>query len=114
MRVFRTIAAVVLGYLAYAGGSMLLLGPVMSRQGALSVVLGIAGLLFIGLVAGLLTAKTAGSTRRVAGYLVAALVTLATLANLFMQLGAEPRWYKLATLVLTVPAVLLICLRPSS
>jgi hypothetical protein len=113
MKALRTLAAVIVGYLGYAGGSMLLVGPVMAQPGTLGKVLGLAGLLFVGLVAGLLAAKIAGGGRRVAGFVLAGLVLLATLANLFMELGAEPRWYKLGTLVLVAPAILVVCLRPN-
>ncbi len=44
-------------------------------------------------------------------YVLAGLVALATVANLAMQLGAEPTWYKVGTLVLTAPAILCLGLR---
>lgn len=103
----------VVGYVAFAGGSMLLVGPVMAQTGPLAMVLGLAGLLLIGLVAGFLAAKISGDSCRIAGIVLTALIVLATLANLLMELGAEPRWYKLGTLLLTAPMILLVCLRPN-
>lgn len=70
-------------------------------------------LVAIGWVAGFLAVKIAGSMRRPAGLILAGLVAAATIANLARVLGAEPTWNKLATLLLTVPAILLVTLRSS-
>ncbi len=43
-----------------------------------------------------------------AAYVAAGLVVLATATNLAMGLGAEPNWFKVGTLLLTVPAMVLI------
>jgi len=116
MKNSRAIVAVVVGYMLFAAANMLLIrfGPVMTQQGPLMVVVVLAALALIGLVVGSNARIIAGEQRQLVGYLLAGLVALATLANLFMGLSAEPPWYKLGTLVLTVPAILLIGVRGSS
>lgn len=111
MKILRAIVAVIIGYVLFATGSILLVGPVMTRQGPFMVVVALAALALIGLVVGCVARAIAGDHRRVAGYILAGLVALATLVNLMMGLGAEPVWYKIGTLVLTVPAILLVGLR---
>ncbi len=114
MSVFRTIAAILVGYVLFASASMMLVGPVMAQQGPMIVVLALIALAVIGLVVGFVAAMIAGSKRLLAGYIVAGLVCLATLANLVMQLGAEPVWYKVATLFVTAPLIVLVCRRQPS
>lgn len=114
MKILRAILAVVIGYVLFAASSMLLVGPVMTRQGPLMVVVALVALAAIGVVVGLVARAVAGESRQLAGCILAGLVALATLANLFMGLGAEPLWYKLGTLVLTVPAILFVGIRSSS
>lgn len=111
MNALRTTSAVVVGYLLFAVASMLLVGQVMSRQGPTIMVLGLAALAIIGVVAGVVASAIAPENRRLASYTLAGLVAVATIANLAMQLGAEPIWYKVGTLVLTVPAIVLMGLR---
>jgi len=111
MKILRLIAAIVVGYVLFAASSMLLVGPVMTQTGVVMIVVALLALALIGLVVGLVASAIAGENHRIAGYILAGLVALATLANLFMGLGAEPLWYKLGTLVLTVPGILLVCLR---
>ncbi|MCZ6727612.1 MAG: hypothetical protein O7A98_09710, partial [Acidobacteria bacterium] len=76
--------------------------------------LGLIGLALIGLVSGFMAATISRENGRLAGYILAGLVGLATAANLAMGLGAEPVWYKVGTLVLTAPLILLVCLWRSS
>ena len=78
-----------------------------------SIILSILGavLAVIGLAAGWIATTIAGAHRRLVSYLLAGLVALATLANLVLGFGAEPVWYKVGTLVLTAPAILLVGLR---
>lgn len=111
MAIVRLIAAVLVGYLVYAAGSMLLVGPVSSGGGAGTVALGAAGLAVIGLLCGLAAAGIAGGRRRAAAFGVGGLILLAAGANLAMQLGAEPLWYKAATMLITAPAAVLVGLR---
>jgi len=111
MKVLRIILASVVGYLAYAVGSMLLVSPVMEGEGAPIIALGLVGLALIGLASGWLAARTSGGNQRWAGYIVSGLIALATVANLAIGLGAEPVWYKVGTLVLTAPLSLLVCLK---
>ena len=112
MNALRIIAAIVVGYVLFALGSMFLVGPVMAKEGTVIIVLGLIGLALVGLFSGLIARAIAGEKAQVAGYVLAALVGLATLANLLMQLGAEPVWYKVGTLLLTMPLILVVCLRP--
>ncbi len=107
MSALRTIVGIVVGYLSYAAASMLLVGTVMAGAGAVRTLVTLVGLLLIGLGSGLVTTAIAGAHGRLASAIVGGLVALATLANLAMQLGAEPSWYKLGTLLLTVPAIVL-------
>lgn len=111
MKILRAFAGIVVGYLIYAISSMLMVGVVMGRSGAIVIILGLVGLAVIGLVAGCATAKISGDTRRLTGLILAGLVVVATLANLLLQLGAEPTWYKVGTLLLTAPAILVACVR---
>lgn len=111
MKVLRIVAAVVVGYLAFALTSMALVWPVTAGEGPMIVVLGLIGLALIGLLAGFVAAAISGEDRRLAGYVLAGLVALATVANLVTGLGAEPVWYKVGTLVLTVPLIVIVCLR---
>lgn len=107
MKTLRTIIAIIVGYLLFAVTSMLLVSPVMSRQGPITVVLAFMCLALIGGASGWVAAMISGGTARLASSILAGIVAVATLANLLMKLGAEPVWYKVATLVLTVPAILL-------
>lgn len=102
----RTAGGIVLGYVVYAVGSMLLVGPVVSSSTTVGVVVAAIGLPIIGFTAGNVTALVAAGRRTLSGYLVAALVLLATLVNIIQNLGAEPIWYKIGTIVLVIPAVL--------
>ncbi len=113
MKVVRAIAAVVVGYVLFAGSSMMLVGPVMSRQGGLMIVVALVALAVIGMVVGLVARVIAGDYRKPVAYILTGLVALATLVNLFMGLGAEPTWYKIGTLVLTAPAICLVGHRDS-
>ena len=112
MSIFRAIAGIIVGYLVFAAASMMLVGLVIARQGPFVVVIALVTLALVGLAAGWVAAAIAGESRRLASYILAGLVALATLANLVMGFGAEPVWYKIGTLVLTAPAILLIGLRP--
>lgn len=114
MKILRAIVAIVVGYVLFAVASMLLVGPVMTRQGLFMVVVALVALALIGLVVGLVAKAIAGGHRRLVGYILAGLVALATVANLVMGLGAEPVWYKIGTLVLTAPAILLVGFRRKS
>ena len=111
MKVLRGVVAIVAGYVVFALASMLLVGPVIAGEGPMIVALGLIGLAIVGLVSGAIAAAIAGGNGRLVGSVLAGLVGLATVANLAMQLGAEPIWYKVGTLVLTAPLILLICLR---
>ena len=111
MKVLRGVVAIVAGYVVFALASMLLVGRVMAGEGWLIIALGLIGLAGVGLASGALGAVIAGANGRWVGFVLAGLVALATVANLAMQLGAEPTWYKVGTLVLTAPLILLICLR---
>ncbi len=115
MHAIRIIGGVVAGYFIFAIASMSLLGLLGARTGFAVMAGTLLALAVIGVVAGLavrLIAATAG--RPVGAYVLAGLVALATLANLILQLGAEPTWYKLGTLLLTVPAVVWAALRGSA
>ena len=116
MKILRAIVAVVVGYALFAGASMLLVrfGPVMTQQGPLMVVVVLVALALIGLVVGLNARIIAGEQRQLVGYLLAGLVALATMVNLFIGLSAEPAWYKLGILALTAPTILLMGVRGSS
>jgi len=111
MNLIRAFGAVVVGYLIYAVSSMLLVGLVMAQKGPIMVGLACVALAAIGWVAGFVAVKVAGSMRRPAAFILAGLISAATIANLVLQLGAEPTWYKIATLLLTVPAILIASLR---
>ncbi len=113
MSALRTIVGIVVGYLSFAAASMLLVGTAMAGAGAVRALVALVGLLLIGLGSGLATTVIAGPHGRLASAIVGGLVALATLANLAMQLGAEPSWYKLGTLLLTVPAIVLTGRRQS-
>ena len=104
----RVIGGIVAGYLVYAISAMLLVGPVMASQGATVVVVGLVVLALIGCVAGLLAALVAGERRQLAASVAAVLVALASIVNLVVGLGAESTWFKVGTLLLTVPAMLLV------
>lgn len=111
MKVLRVVLASVVGYVVFAVGSMLLVAPVMAQEGSMIVAVGLIGLALIGLVSGFTAATISGGGGRLAGYILAGLVGLATVANLALGLGAEPVWYKVGTLALTAPLILLVCLR---
>ena len=111
MKIFRAFAGVIVGYLIFAVSSMMLVGMVMERSGPVVMGLGWLSLAAIGCVSGWVASKIAGNTRRPVGYVLAGLVAAATIANLAMRLGAEPTWYKIGTLLLTAPAILMISLR---
>ncbi len=111
MNMFRSIAAVLLGWALFATASMVIVTVVMAQEGPVIIVFALVSLTITGLVTGLLAASIAGSNRRIVGYILAGLVVLATLTNLLLNLGAEPVWYKVGTLVLTAPSILLMCLR---
>ncbi len=113
MKILRAFAGVVVGYLVFAASSMFLVGMVMDREGPVVIGLGLTVLAAIGCVSGFLASKIAGGTSRPVGFVLAGLVAAATIANLAMQLGAEPTWYKMGTLLLTAPAILMISLRSS-
>ncbi len=113
MTVLRLVGAAILGYLLFAVGSMQLVGLVM-RGGAAAAIGALVGLAVIGAVVGYLTARIAGPKAAVAAAVAATLIGLATLANLVFGLGAEPVWYKLATLLVTIPIVLWVARRSSS
>ena len=113
MNALRTIAAVLIGYVVFAMASMMLVGQVMDREGPVIVVVGLVALAMIGLAAGYVASSIAGGKGRLTGCILAGLVAVATLANLVMQLGAEPTWYKVGTLILTAPMILLVGLRGS-
>lgn len=107
MKILRTLGAVVVGYVLFAVASMLLISLLATGDGLVLTVLALAALAVIGLLSGWTAAAISGETRQLAGYIVAGLVAVATIANLAMQLGAEPVWYKVGTLVLTVPGIIL-------
>lgn len=108
MIILRTAAGVIVGYVVYAFCSMTLVGAVMGSQSTGTTISSLAALAVIGGIAGALTALIAGPKSGLAVAITAGLVTLATVANLALQLGAEPVWFKLGTLLLTVPALLLV------
>ena len=108
MKVVRIVVGVVVGYLVYAVGSMLLAGHAIAGGGAIVVVLVLLGLAAIGAVAGLAAGRIGEEGGRTAATVAAALVALATGLNLALSLGAEPTWYKVGTLLLTVPLVGLV------
>lgn len=111
MDILRAIAGIIVGYLVFAVGSMLLISPVMSQEGPVIIVVALVALAVIGLIAGWLATAVGGKHARLVVCVVAGLVALATIANLVMKLGAEPDWYKVGTLLLTAPAILLVGLR---
>lgn len=111
MDIVRTIAGVVVGYLIFAAASMLMIGAVTEGQGPVAIGLGLLGLTLIGLIAGFVAMSIAGANIRLVGFVLAGLVVIATAANLILQLGAEPLWYKVGTLALTAPGILFVCLR---
>ena len=108
INVIRAIAAILIGYVVFAFSSMVLVGPVMNGSGPLIIVGALVGLASIGLAVGFVTTLVAGIKARLATSVVFGLVVLATVANLLMGLGAEPNWYKVATLVVCAPIILLI------
>lgn len=112
MNVVRAIGAVLTGYVLYALASMVVASLLVRREGLVFAALALVALAAIGWMAGLGASAVAGDGRRVAGYVVAGLVALATLGNLVMQVGAEPVWYKVATLLLTVPGILWVTVHP--
>jgi len=114
MKIFRAFAGVIVGYLIFAVSSMMLVGMVMQRSGPVIMGLGWLALAAIGCVSGFVASKIAGNTRRPVGFVLAGLIAAATIANLAMQLGAEPTWYKMGTLLLTVPAIVVVSLRSSA
>ena len=116
MKILRAIVAVVVGYVLFAGASMFLLrsGLFMMSPWRLMVVVILAALALIGLVVGSIARLIAGEQRRLVSYLLAGLVALVTLVSLIERSGVEPTWYKLGTLVLIVPAILLIGVRGPS
>ena len=107
MQIIKAIAAGILGYLVYAIGSMVLVGLVVSSSTTLGIVMAGIGLPVIGFLAGKLTTIVDANHGTMNGYVVAGLVLLATLVNIVQNLGAEPVWYKIGTLLLVIPAVLL-------
>lgn len=111
MEIVRIIGAIVTGYLVFALASMLLVGLVMAQQGPLIAALALVGLPLIGLAAGFTARAIAGEKRRLAAYILAGLVLLATLVNLILAAGAERIWYKVGTLLLTVPLILVVGIR---
>jgi hypothetical protein len=116
MKILRAIIAIVVGYVLYAGASMFVLrsGLFLMSPRRLMVVVVLAALALIGLVVGWNARLIAGDQRRLVSYLLAGLVALATVVSLIERSGIEPNWYKLGTLVLTVPAILLMGLLGSS
>lgn len=103
----RIIASVVVGYLAFAGASMLLVS--LSTAGQLPLGLAaLVGLVALGAALGWLSAKIAGPGGVTATRVVAALIALATAVNFVFALGVEPTWHKLASLFLTAPLVALV------
>jgi len=113
MSVLRTIAAILVGYFLFALGSMLTISLWVGKEGGAFAALAFVALAVIGLVAGLAASLISGKTKRLAGAIHAGLIALATLVNLLMQFGAEPSWYKVATLLVTVPSILLVTFRGS-
>lgn len=107
MTLFRTISSIIAGYLVFAISSMLLTGVVMSTAGVVQMVLGISGLILIAILVRYLIAFISRKNQ-MALFIVAGLVVAATGANLFLQLGAEPVWYKLSTLFVLVPGMILL------
>lgn len=116
MKILRAIIAVVVGCVLYAGGDIFLLrsGLFLMSPRRLMVVVILAALALIGLVVGSTARLIAGDQRRLVSYLLAGLVALVTLVSLIERSGIEPTWYKLGTLALTVPAILLMGLQGSS
>ncbi len=108
MRAFRTVGGIVAGYVMFGSASMLLVSVVMLQAGPWVVPLGLAALAVIGALAGWVATTVAGTRPRLIGHILAGLVGAATLANLLLRLGAEPGWYKVGTLFLTVPLILLV------
>ena len=108
MEMIRKTAAVLAGYFIFALASMAVISLLGSLQGPISVVVALAALAVTGFLAGLVVRVLAGGGSRWPGYTTGGLVALATVANLLLRLGAEPVWYKTATLVLTVPLLLLV------
>lgn len=106
MEIVRVVVAIVVGYVVFAAASMFLVGQIPATGSPVVVVLGLVALALIGVIAGFVARAISGNGRRITGYILAGLVAVATLANLLMQLGAEPTWYKVGTLVLTAPAIL--------
>ena len=105
MKTLRTIAAVIAGYVLYAASSMLLVGPVLKNRVAIMMALALVSLVVIGLFSGFVAAAIAGEKRRLAGNVLALLVIVVTIVNLIQQLGGEPAWYKVGTILLTAPAI---------
>ncbi len=111
MNIIRGVAAIVIGYLVIAFVSMSLGGVVMARGGLGIVVLALVALAISGGMVGLMTRLISGRNPRASGFTLAGLVSIATLANLVLGLGAEPAWFKIGTLLVSAPAIVFVCLR---
>ncbi len=106
MQIIRAIGTGLVGYVVYAIGSMLLVGLVVSNSTILGVVIAVIGLPVIGFLAGKVIALSDANHGKIIGYIVSGIVLLATLVNIIQNLGSEPLWYKIGTILLVIPAIL--------
>jgi hypothetical protein len=111
MKIIRSIASVLAGYLVFAlGSSAFVYVWFIQRRSAVDVVsilLSLVCLAAIGLAGGFVTSLIAGRRALLHCGIVAALVGLVTIGNLLMGVAAEPVWYKALVFVVFVPALLL-------
>ena len=114
MKIVKAVGAGLLGYLVYAIGSMLLVGLVVSNSTTLGVIIAVIGLPVVGFLAGKLIGLVDAIHMTMIGYIVAGLVLFATLVNIVQNLGSEPIWYKIGTIVLVIPAMLIATRRKAS
>ena len=108
-KIVLAIAAVVLGYLIFALGSMTVVLALFHRpvidSTLVVALLAMTGWLAIGVVVGLVAAKLGGPWGRQAAWVVAGLVVLVTGLNLLLGVAIEPNWYKVGVLVVTAPTI---------
>ncbi|MCI0390861.1 MAG: hypothetical protein MOB07_19115 [Acidobacteria bacterium] len=111
MKIIRSIASVLAGYLVFALGSstFVYVWFIQRRSAAdtVSILLSVICLAAIGFACGFVTSLLAGRRALLHCGIVAALVALVTIGNLLMGVAAEPVWYKALVFVVLVPALLL-------
>jgi hypothetical protein len=111
VRVFRSIVAVILGYVIFAGGVTFIVmysfvDPFLVNRPIWFVAV-IIDLVLLGVTIGLIVSLVSGSTSPIPAQVVAGLTIGLMIGNIVMNVAIEPRWFKFCVIAVVIPTMLI-------